>query len=115
MLQPSATELVEFVSALKLCVRRFYESDSRELTSDEVGAELNMDSIGLRKLYDLIHDAYHVTVGSYGPDVEGQWKIQIDEDVHLFKDVNDIRDYIDVQTRLNPTFLGPVQPRTLRA
>lgn len=45
MLQPSATELVEFVSALKLCVRRFYESDSRELTSDEVAAELNMDSI----------------------------------------------------------------------
>src|SRR5438552_7991364 len=75
--EPSANELNQFVGALKLCVRRFYESEKPELTSGEVADELSLGPVEVRKLYDLIHDAYHVTVGSYGPDPEGQWKIQV--------------------------------------
>jgi hypothetical protein len=106
--------LNEFVQVVLLSVKKFMEGldDKPQITSDDLKDTLLLDDKVIKQLYALIQRSIYLTRGGGGTGTK--WQFFIGPDIHFFKDIKDIRDYLAEVERLRfPTGASPEpQPPT---
>ena len=99
-------EIDQFTAFLRLCVERYFDSDAPEVTSEEVRSKLGIDQMESFKLRDLVVNEPNLMRGM-STSADGEWSLQVSDDIHLFKDVTSFEGYLAVQGELNPALYGP--------
>lgn len=98
------SDLENFVQALRLSVAA--DPDGRRITSEEAARDLNLEALGVIKLGRLLVGAPDVCrEGEFTADFS-EWSYLPSPNVHFFRRVNTIDDYLIVDSTLVPRAAG---------
>jgi hypothetical protein len=102
--------LNEFVHVVLLSVKKFMEGseDKPQITSDDLRDTLLLDDKVIKQLYALIQRSIFLTRGGGGTG--SKWQFFIGPDIHFFKDVKNIRDYLAEVERLRFPAVSSSEP-----
>ena len=93
-------DLSNFVQAMRLAVVAD-QADGR-VTSHEVQQELNLDSAAMMKLGRLLQAEHDVWREGDAADDYSEWAFAPSFNIHFFRRISSIDDYLAIETSLNP-------------
>jgi hypothetical protein len=103
--------LSQFITVVKLCVRKFEEeTGTLTISSGDLRTALGLDNLGVRKMHAVIQREFLLTRSGSTNQERTEWSYEISPDIHLFRKVTELPSYLAVVDRLLKPVVSTERP-----